>query len=131
MTPDNPPPKAPDWRFPRQHRLLAAKDFSRVFAQPVKQGDRDFTLLARANGLAHARLGIAAPKRQLKRAVDRNRIKRIIRESFRRRQAQLRGLDVVVLVRHGVLALDNAALFRRLDKLWNSLSKKCEKQFFS
>jgi len=88
-------------------------------------------LLARANGLAHARLGIAAPKRQLKRAVDRNRIKRIIRESFRRRQAQLRGLDVVVLVRHGVLALDNAALFRRLDKLWNSLSKKCEKQFFS
>ena len=68
---------------------------------------------------------MAVPKRQLKRAVDRNRIKRLIRESFRQHQAQLQGLDVVVLVRHGILQMNNDAVFRALDKHWNLLSKKC------
>jgi len=89
--------------FPRLHRLLTAKDFSRVFKQSTKQSDRHLTLLGQANSRDYARLGMAVPKRQLKRAVDRNRIKRLIRESFRQHQAQLRGLDIVVLVRHGIL----------------------------
>ena len=88
-------------------------------------------MLARANSREHARLGMAVPKRQLKRAVDRNRIKRLIRESFRKHQAQLRGLDVVVLVRHGIVQMDNEAIFRALDKHWNRLSKKCESLFSS
>ncbi|HEB55370.1 MAG TPA: ribonuclease P protein component [Gammaproteobacteria bacterium] len=114
-----------DWRFPRQYRLLTAKDFNNVFQQPVKQGDRCLTLLACVNSKSHARLGMAVPKRQLKRAVDRNRIKRLIRESFRKHQAQLQGLDVVVLVRHGIVKLDNETVFRALDKHWDLLSKKC------
>ena len=77
------------------------------------------------NSKSHARLGMAVPKRQLKRAVDRNRIKRLIRESFRKHQAQLQGLDVVVLVRHGIVKLDNETVFRALDKHWDLLSKKC------
>ncbi len=111
--------------FPRQQRLLTATDFSRVFKQSLKQSDRHLTLLGQLNSRDHARLGMAVPKRQLKRAVDRNHIKRLIRESFRQHQAQLQGLDVVVLVRHGILQLDNDAVFRALDKHWAQLSKKC------
>jgi len=74
---------------------------------------------------------MAVPKRQLKRAVDRNRMKRLIRESFRQHQAQLRGLDVVVLVRHGILQMNNEAVFRALDKHWNLLGKKCANLFSS
>ena len=117
--------------FPRHHRLLTAKDFSRVFKQPFKQGDKHLTLLVQANSGDQARLGMAVPKRQLKRAVDRNHIKRLIRESFRQHQAQLRGLDIVVLVRHGILQLDNDAVFRALDKHWTQLSKKCANSFSS
>lgn len=113
------------WRFPRQYRLLAAKDFNRVFQHATKQSDRHLILLACANSQHYARLGMAVSKRQLKRAVDRNRIKRVIRESFRTRQAQLRGLDIVVLVRHGIVKLDNETVFYALDKHWDLVSKKC------
>ncbi|VAX08184.1 Ribonuclease P protein component [hydrothermal vent metagenome] len=88
-------------------------------------------MLACTNSLGVPRLGMAVPKRQLKRAVDRNRIKRLTRESFRKHQTQLRGLDVVVLVRRGIMQMDNAAVFRALDKHWNLLSKKCESLFSS
>ena len=48
------------------------------------------------------RLGIAAPKRYIKTAVQRNRIKRFIRESFRINQGRLSNKDVVILVRRPV-----------------------------
>lgn len=83
------------------------------------------TLLARENHLNHARLGLAISKKQLPRAVDRNRLKRLVRESFR--QQQLAGLDIVVMVRTAVLTLSNASIFERLDKHWQRLAEKCEK----
>jgi len=43
-----------------------------------------------------SRLGLIIPKRYLKRAVDRNRAKRELREAFRLRQADLVGLDLVM-----------------------------------
>jgi len=45
-----------------------------------------------------ARLGTAVPKRLVKSAVCRNRIKRIIKESFRHNQKTLTGFDIVVVV---------------------------------
>ena len=49
-----------------------------------------------------ARVGIVVAKKNQKKAVHRNRIKRIIRECFRSKQQNLKGLDVVVIVRQGV-----------------------------
>lgn len=51
---------------------------------------------ARGNALAIARVALVVPKRHLRRAVDRNRARRVIREAFRLNQAELAGLDVVV-----------------------------------
>ena len=51
------------------------------------------------NQVTVPRLGIAAPKRYIKTAVQRNRIKRVIRESFRVNQGRLSNTDVVILVR--------------------------------
>ena len=114
-------------RFSRQHRLLTPRDFNYVFAKPIKQNDRNLTLLARP-GLSQdqaGRLGLIVPKKQIKSAVKRNRVKRLIRESFRCHQALLKGLDVVVLVRGGLVRMDNEAIFSVLDKHWKALSKKC------
>lgn len=116
--------------FARQQRLLKPSDFKHVFARPVKQGDSYLTLLARDNKLSYARLGLAISKKQLRRAVDRNRIKRLARESFRHHQQNLAGLDIVVMVRSKVITLSNAEFFETLEMHWQKLTEKtvkCEK----
>jgi ribonuclease P protein component len=56
-------------------------------------------LLAAPNGLDYARLGLIVPKKIISTAVGRNRVKRLIRESFRLNQAELVGLDVVARIK--------------------------------
>jgi ribonuclease P protein component len=86
-------------KYTKSHRLLTAKDFRYVFEKPkkIKAGAVDFYI--RANALQLARLGLAVPKKAVKRAVDRNRFKRLLREQFRKHQQQLAGYDIVVVVR--------------------------------
>ena len=104
--------------FPRSSRLLKAAEFRRVFQRPSKSADRYFTLLARSSSLDHPRLGLAISKKHIKRAVDRNRIKRIVRESFRLHQADLPALDFVVMAKGGAQKLSNAVLFDALARHW-------------
>ena len=60
-------------------------------------------------------------KKHLRRATSRNRIKRLIRESFRHHQQELRGLDIVVLVKPGLDAVDNRTLLDALERHWKRL----------
>lgn len=109
----------------RAYRLLRAADFSRVFAGATRRSDRYFTVLARPNGLAHDRLGLAIAKKQLRRAVDRNRIKRLVREYFRREVQPTAGsgLDYVVMARAAARQADNRRLFASLAQLFDALRK--------
>ena len=68
-----------------------------------------------------ARLGLAIAKKHVKLAVDRNRIKRVIRESFRHHRQQISGLDLVVLARAGTAPLTNKQLFSSLEYHWKRL----------
>jgi ribonuclease P protein component len=119
-------PKKKSGRFTRQQRLLNPSEFKHVFDGATKAGTSNLSVFARANGLKQARLGLAVPKRQIKTAVARNRIKRLIRESFRYNQHRLAGLDVVVLVKAGAARVVNPTLLRDLDTLWDRLEKQCE-----
>ena len=80
-------------------------------------------MLARRNGQVGARLGMAIPRRRVRRAVCRNRIKRVLRESFRTHCGELAGLDLVVLARSGVERIPNAELRRLLAGHWRYLSR--------
>ena len=113
-------------RFARQQRLLRPAEFKQVFEQPCKVSDQHLTLLSRQNSLPHARLGLAIAKKQVRTAVARNRIKRMCRESFRRYQIELAGLDIVVLARTSAAQLTTRELFGVLDKLWQGLIRKCK-----
>ena len=114
-------------RFGRQQRLLNPSEYKFVFDRPIKASNAYLSVLARDNGQDIARLGLAVPKRQIKSAVVRNRIKRLIRESFRYNQTGLAGLDIVVLVRAGAAHVANPTFLQDLDKLWDRLEKQCEK----
>jgi ribonuclease P protein component len=112
-------------RFPRRARLTGRNAFAHVFAQPVKSSDRHFTVLARPNALGYPRLGLAISRKVAKSAVARNRIKRIVRESFRHHQAWLGDLDCVVMGRAGLTDQDNAMLFAALQRHWRRLAQSC------
>jgi ribonuclease P protein component len=83
-------------------------------------------VLARINGLEHARLGLAVSKKKLKRAVDRNRLKRVIRESFRSHQTMLTGLDLVVVNRGADMSDNNGYYLASLSLHWQRLTKRCK-----
>ncbi|EIL90807.1 ribonuclease P protein component [Rhodanobacter spathiphylli B39] len=75
----------------------------------------------RENELGHARLGLAISKRVSKRAVERNRIKRLLRESFRRVRHQLPAVDMMVMAREQAAGVPGPQLLTELDGLWKKL----------
>ncbi|TVR60726.1 MAG: ribonuclease P protein component [Candidatus Competibacteraceae bacterium] len=114
-----------DARLPRRARLTGARAYTRVFAHPSKSSDRYFTVLARPNALAYPRLGLAISRKVARSAVARNRLKRLVRESFRHHQGRLGGLDVVVMGRVGLVEPDNAVLAAALERHWRRLARSC------
>ncbi|WP_367680665.1 ribonuclease P protein component [Candidatus Fukatsuia anoeciicola] len=105
--------------FPRELRLLIPSDFTFVFQKPQRVSTSQLTILGRLNKLGHPRLGLAIAKKYVKRAHERNRIKRLVRESFRLYQYQLSSMDFVILVKRGVDNLTNPVLTQMLEKLWH------------
>ncbi|MBA2408731.1 MAG: ribonuclease P protein component [Gammaproteobacteria bacterium] len=112
-------------RFARQSRLTDACEFGRVFEQAVRCSDRAFTILARRSPCAHARLGLAISKKCTKRAVARNRIKRLVRESFRAAQHDLPAVDLVVMCRPVINDMTHAERTAALQKLWQCVRNRC------
>lgn len=108
--------------FPETARLRSAREFRRVFERGRRRADDCFTVIAAPGEHCRARLGLAIAKRRVPRAVDRNRIKRIVRESFRRHAAGLPAVDIVILARSGLAHRDNSRLFASLDGHWRNLT---------
>ncbi|MCC7328905.1 MAG: ribonuclease P protein component [Gammaproteobacteria bacterium] len=109
--------------FPVCLRLTRAADFEAVFKEGRRSADQLFTVLYRPSGLDHARLGMAASAKRIRTAVGRNRIRRLIRESFRQGAIRQQGLDIVVLVKEPAVAADNAALTASLAAHWSRLQR--------
>lgn len=110
--------------FGREKRLLTPRQFKAVFDSPSgKAPGKNVLLLARNNELDHPRLGLVIGKKSVKLSVERNRLKRQIRESFRLNQATLAGWDIVVIARKGLGDLENAELARQFGKLWKRLER--------
>lgn len=66
---------------------------------------------------------MTASAKRIRTAVGRNRIRRLIRESFRRSCTGLDGFDVVVIVRDAAKLAPNAAVFASLDAHWARLQR--------
>lgn len=118
----------PGQTFPKSMRLLNSSDFQSVFDDaPFRTSHQHFLLLARRNQLNLPRLGLVIAKKHIRFAVDRNRMKRLIRETFRLKQQQLAGLDVIVLARKGMADISNPLLIEQLNGQWLRLIRRLHK----
>jgi ribonuclease P protein component len=79
--------------------------------------------LIRKNQLEYPRLGLIVSKKCARRAVQRNRIKRQIRESFRLRRATLGNVDIVIMARAAVSAMPNRDIRSLLIKHWTEIGR--------
>ncbi|WP_206171420.1 ribonuclease P protein component [Thiorhodococcus mannitoliphagus] len=113
----------PAQRFQRAFRLTHPREFRRVFAEPKRTVRPGYVVLYRPNGLDTARLGLAISKKCARRAVDRNRLKRIARESFRRNRQRLPCIDVVVLCSRGATTMSSQRLTETLEQAWATIRK--------
>lgn len=113
------------YSFGKAKRLLNAQDYKAVFDHNCfRTSHKHLLILAKKNQLPQARLGIIVAKKNTKKAVDRNRLKRIIREQFRQKQASLCSIDLIVLSRIGLSELDNTVLFELLNKQFHKIHRQ-------
>ncbi|WP_371187434.1 ribonuclease P protein component [Thalassotalea maritima] len=112
------------YEFNRESRLLTPGHFKQVFDNPSRYGSSHFTILITSNTVKKPRLGMAIAKKRVKLAVERNRMKRLVRESFRTNQHKLPAVDLVVMVKSGIDQLDNAQITQQLEKIWRKIKQR-------
>ncbi|MCP4597938.1 ribonuclease P protein component [Neptuniibacter sp.] len=118
-----------EFRYPRRLRLLTGRDFQSVFDDvQLKVPDQPILILTRPNNLSHPRLGFVISKKNIRQAVKRNRVRRIIRESFRLNQDNLPAVDMIILARRGLGELENDQVHKLMKKCWSRLINKSKKQ---
>ena len=87
------------YTFPPSRQLRKGADYEAVFGAKVRESRGPLTVYAKPNDLGHPRMGLSV-SRKVGTAVRRNRIRRLLRESFRLLQHDFpRGYDLVVVVR--------------------------------
>ena len=113
--------------FSKLQRLHDSSEFAGVFADSLRSTDRFFTVLGRPNARSIARLGLTISRRAAKRAVDRNRLKRLARESFRKQQ-ELPTWDFVVMAKQAAAAADARTLRESLDQHFQRLANRADRR---
>ena len=120
-----------DSRFQKDQRLLNARQFQNVFDHvDCKQSGKYFTFLSASSQQAKQRLGLVIAKKHIPLSVNRNKIKRAIREVFRQpldqkpATTEITSFDVIVLAKSSANHLDAAQLNKELKKQWLRLIAK-------
>ena len=108
--------------FRRDQRLIKP-DFKALLDGGKRRVTPFFVYLARPNSLGKARLGMIITKKCLPLSVQRNAVKRIIRESFRLHQQLTQGWDVVIISRYRLPTAKTEDLNHSLERYWRELSK--------
>ena len=115
------PPRARAQSLSRRHRFTAQGSFGPVLRSGRKLRGDALVVHAVAGMAGPSRLGVALPRRHVRSSVERNRIKRIVREAFRRHPLKDLGIDCVVAARAGIDSVEASLLRRELGRLFDQL----------
>lgn len=97
-----------------------------MFREGRRSADHLFTVLYRESGRPEPRLGMTVSARRIRGAVERNRLRRLVRESFRHTVHELPGLDIVVVMKESAKAASNREVFASLAAHWARLKRPRE-----
>ncbi len=111
-------------RFTKRARLLNAAQFDAVFKQGRRFSVGAFVAVMASNDLGFPRVGFAFSKKQAPHSVQRNRVRRLLRERFRLQQTELAAVDLVLMLR-GKLPTDAALLTTATHEFWQQLARRC------
>jgi ribonuclease P protein component len=111
--------------LPARLRLRRKSDFDAAYARGRRMGDGFFAVTATSNDSGVPRLGLAVAVRIAGGGVGRNRIRRVVRESFRLHQRELPAVDLVVSARPGARAASGKELHASLAALWKKVGEQC------
>jgi len=103
--------------------LRARAEFDPVLRTGQRHGTRGLRVHYLQCAASEARLGLVVPKRVAPRALDRNRVKRVARESFRHWRGTLPPLDVVLVAVSGAAGMSRAELRQGCDQLFGRLAR--------
>ena len=112
-------------RFGAELRLRSKLQFDAIYASGRRIDDRFFGMRIKPNGLSHPRLGLAVAVKTAGSGVARNRMRRLVRESFRLAQHQLPAIDVVVAAKFPAAGAPATTLRASLATLWNRVASTC------
>jgi ribonuclease P protein component len=104
---------------------LSSSDFTRVLREGRRHGDPLFMVIAARGPGPTARLGLVVSRRAARSAVQRNRIKRLVREGFRQRSAELPALDIIVKASPAAAQCDNTRLANSFAALLEQTARSC------
>ena len=118
--------------LPRSARLLKHPDFDRVYKQGKRHFSPHMTFFYRVQdggaSLKSARVGFTVG-RPLGGAVERNRIKRRLREAVRLRRSMLDSpVDIVINPKKSVLTLEFAAVLEEVSRAFDTITKAMKKR---
>ena len=111
--------------LPAQRRLRRKSDFEAAYARGRRFGNGFFAVTARPNDIGGPRLGLAVSVKNAGNSVERNRIRRTIRESFRLHQHDLPPVDLVVSARARAREAAGEELRTSLALLWKKVTEQC------
>jgi ribonuclease P protein component len=114
-------------RLPRERRLTDKSQFDLVHRERLRVSDALFTVIARPNELGHPRLGMSVGRRAAGSAVNRNRVKRVVREAFRTNQQDLPSVDLVVNAKPAAAQAANTDLTTSVIALWMRIRERCDR----
>ena len=110
---------------PAQRRLRRKSDFEAAYARGRRFGNGFFAVTAKPNDTGAPRLGLAVSVKNAGNSVERNRIRRTIRESFRLHQHELPPVDLVVSARARARDAAGQELRANLALLWKKVAEQC------
>ncbi len=106
-----------DNSFPAKFKIKTSRDFHYILTEGAKTHSENFILYSKPNSLGFPRLGLSVGKKASASSVKRNRIKRVLREFFRKNKLAFFSNDVVFIVKNNVSNKKSSELLLEVKKL--------------